>query len=147
MEDVDYLRLIREKIESGGIKASLDLNKLEHMDSPISVQADSNRWIYPLIILVSAAGWFGGVWWAVGTAGAGAGAWYTVGKRWHRRRMEQRFHRLSLNQTAEWKKLWLMSGVVLTDTESGAQCASPSGNWRAFVSAPTNHDGAGQTRG
>ena len=55
MEDTDYLRRLREAIAAGTIKPVLNLNKLEHVDSPISVQADSNRWIYSLIVIVSAA--------------------------------------------------------------------------------------------
>lgn len=137
MEDIDYLRLLREAIASGAIKKTLDFGKLEHMDSPISLEADSNRWIYSLIIIVSAATWLGGLWWGIGAASAGAVAWFSVGKPWHRRRMEQRFYDLSLQQTEEWKKLWRMTGVTLTDAKSGAQCVSPAGNWRAFVGAAT----------
>jgi hypothetical protein len=135
MEDKDYLRLLREAIAAGDIKPTLDLGKLEHVDSPISVQADSNRWIYSLIIIVSAAAWFGGLWWAIGTAAAGGVAWFSVGKRWHRRRMERRFYDLSLQQTEDWKKLWRMPGVILADPATGSECASPAGNWRAFVAA------------
>lgn len=133
MEDFDYLRILRGAIEAGLIKASLDLGKLEHIDSPISVQADSNRWIYGLIVVIAAAGWFGGLWWGVAAALAGAAAWFTVGRPWHRRRMEQRFHDLTLQNPDQWKKLWRMPGVVLIDATTGAECASPSGNWRAFV--------------
>lgn len=135
MEDTEYLRQLRETIAAGGIKPALSFGKLEHVDSPISVQADSNRWIYCLLILVSAAGWFGGLWWAIGAATAGATSWFTIGRRWHRQRMERRFYDLSLQQTEEWKKLWRMPGVTLIDTRTGAECASPSGNWRVFVGA------------
>ena len=135
MEDFEYLKMLREAVEAGIIKASLNLNKLEHIDSPISVQADSNRWIYSLIIIVSAAAWFGGAWWAVGAAAAGAVGWFALGRPWHRRRMERRFHEAVLNNTEQWKKLWRMEGVLLTEAKTGAECASPSGNWRAFVGA------------
>ena len=135
MEDIDYLRLLREAIASGAIQPSLNFGKLEHVDSPISVQADSNRWVYALIILVSAAAWLGGLWWAIGAAAAGAAAWFTIGRRWHRQRMEQRFYDLSLQHLEEWKKLWRMTGVTLIDPKTGNQCASPSGNWRAFINA------------
>lgn len=138
MEDTDYLRLLREAIAAGLIKPALDLGKLEHVDSPISVQADSNRWIYSLIVIVSAAAWFGGLWWGIGAATAGAVGWFTIGKRWHRQRMERRFYDLSLQQTEEWKKLWRMPGVTLIDTRSDAECASPSGNWRVFVGNAAN---------
>lgn len=135
MEDVDYLRLLRDAIQSGALTVTLDLGKLEHIDSPISVQADSNRWIYGLIVIVSAAAWLGGLWWAVGAATAGAVAWFTVGRPWHRRRMAKRFHQVTLHNTEHWKKLWRMPGVVLTDARTGAQSQSPSGNWRALVNA------------
>jgi hypothetical protein len=137
MEDTDYLRRLREAIAAGTIKPVLNLNKLEHVDSPISVQADSNRWIYSLIVIVSAAAWLGGLWWAIGAATAGGIAWFAVGKRWHRRRMERRFYDLSLQQTEQWKKLWRMNGVTLIDSQNGVECVSPAGNWRAFVGAAT----------
>lgn len=137
MEDVDYLKMLRAMIESGAITASLDLRRLEHIDSPISMQADSNRWIYALIVIVGAAAWLGGWWAAGGAAAAGAVAWFTVGKPWHRRRMEQRFHQEILRDTESFKKLWRMTGVVLTDARTGATCVSPNGNWRSFVGAVT----------
>lgn len=138
MEDTDYLRQLRETIAAGGIKPALSFSKLEHIDSPISVQADSGRWVYSLIVFGGAAAWFGGMWWGLGAAAAGAAAWFSIGKRWHRQRMEQRFYNRSLQQTEEWKKLWRMPGVTLIDTRSGAECASPSGNWRVFVGAAVN---------
>ncbi len=110
---------------------------MEHIDSPISVQADSNRWIYSLIIIVAAAAWLGGLWWAVGAAAAGATGWIAIGRRWHRRRMEQRFHQVTLHNLEDWKKLWRMTGVVLTDAKTGNRSQSPSGNWRALVAAAT----------
>lgn len=145
MEDVEYLRLLRDAVAAGVIKPSLNLNKLEHVDSPISVQADSNRWIYSLIVIVSAAAWLGGTWWAVGAAGAGGAAWFTIGKRWHRQRMERRFYELSLDRTDEWKKLWRMTGVTLIDPKTGTECASPAGNWRAFVARVTGQANGQQT--
>ena len=137
MEDTDYLRLIREAVSAGHIKPALDYGKLEHVDSPISVQADSNRWIYGLIVAVSAAAWFGGMWWGIGAATIGAAGWFSIGKRWHRQRMERRFYDLSLQHTEEWKKLWRMPGVALIDTRTGAECVSPAGNWRGFAGTVT----------
>lgn len=141
MEDTDYLRLLREAIAAGHIKPVLDFGQLEHVDSPISVQADSNRWVYGLVITISAAAWAGGLWWGIGAATAGAVSWFSIGKRWHRQRMEQRFNDLSLQKTETWKKLWRMPGVTLIDTRSGAECASPSGNWRVFIGAATQTAG------
>ncbi len=134
MEDVENLKMLRQMIESGAITASLDLRKLEHIDSPISVQADSNRWIYALIVIVGLAAWLVGWWAAGGAAAAGAVAWFTVGKPWHRRRMVRRFYQEILRDTESFKKLWRMTGVVLTAARSGATCVSPDGNWRSFVS-------------
>ena len=137
MEDTDYLRLIREAVAAGHIRPTLDYAKLEHIDSPISLQADSNRWIYGLIIVIAATAWFGGMWWGIGTAAAGTAVWFSIGKRWHRRRMEQRFYELSLQNTEAWKKLWRLPGVALIDTRTGAECVSPAGNWRGFVGTAT----------
>jgi hypothetical protein len=143
MEDAEYLKLLRTLIESGAVTVSLDLKKLEHVDSPISMEADSNRWIYALIVIVGGAAWLGGLWPAVGAAAAGAVAWFIIGKPWHSRRMEQRFHKEALHDAETFKKLWRMTGVVMTASGSGANCASPNGNWRAFVNAVTANSPAG----
>lgn len=137
MEDVEYLRLLRDAITAGAIKPVLNFSKLEHVDSPISVQADSNRWIYSLIIIVSAAAYLGGMWWAIGATGLGAVGWFSIGKRWHRQRMERRFYDVSLDRTEEFKKLWRMTGVTLIDAKTSQECVSPAGNWRAFVAQVT----------
>ncbi len=137
MEDVEYLRLLRDAIAAGAIKPVLNFSKLEHVDSPISVQADSNRWIYSLIIIVSAAAYLGGMWWAIGAAGLGAAGWFSIGKRWHRQRMERRFYDVSLDRTEEFKKLWRMTGVTLIDAKTSRECVSPAGNWRVFVAQVT----------
>lgn len=133
MEDFEYLKLLRASIESGAITPILDFAKLEHMDSPISVESDTNRLAYVLIILVGGALWFWGMWAGIGVALAGVVAWFAVLRGRHRRRMEQRLRQQALNDLETWKKLWRMTGVTLINAKTGAECVSPAGNWRAFV--------------
>src|SRR6185312_14293064 len=40
---VDLLRALRGLVESGALRLELDLKRLDHMDSPVGVEADSNR--------------------------------------------------------------------------------------------------------
>ncbi|MBV9523935.1 MAG: hypothetical protein JO010_14135, partial [Alphaproteobacteria bacterium] len=58
----ELLRSLRRLVESGALRIELDLRRLDHMDSPVGVEADSNRWIYPAIILCGATFWFFGLW-------------------------------------------------------------------------------------
>lgn len=146
MDDVEYLKMLRDAISAGAITVSLDLKKLEHIDSPISLQADSNRWIYGMIAAIGTAAWFGGLWWAIGAAAVAAGGWLAIGRPWHRRRMERRFYNLALQNTDVWKKLWRLRGIVLSDMTSGAQTASPEGNWRAFAVAVASRGGRNPER-
>ena len=67
MEDTDLLEMLRSAEADGRVTIGLDPRKLDDVDSPISIQAESTRWIYGLM----AAALF--VWW-LGGASAGIGA-------------------------------------------------------------------------
>ena len=58
----ELFRDLRLLIERGDLRLELDLVRLDHIDSPVAVEADSNIWVYGLILVCVAAFWQGGTW-------------------------------------------------------------------------------------
>lgn len=135
MESSDYLTALRRAIDDGSVRAELDYGKLDHVDSPIVVQAEKTRWIYAIMALALAAGWFLG--WGIGVAVALAGVllYVVLGRRLIRKAMRQRFDRLALHDINQFRRLWRLPGVVLIRAQDGARCESPGGNWVRFMMA------------
>jgi hypothetical protein len=126
------VRQLRELVESGAIRLELDFHRLEHIDSPVVVEAESNRWIYALIALCIAAFFIGG--WRVGLAAIAASLalYLTLGRADVRRRLTRRVHREALVDSTLWRNLWRFGGVVLV-AAGDRRCAAPAGDWRAFL--------------
>ena len=53
----DLLRGLRGLIENGAVRLELDLGKLDQMDSPVAVEADSNIWVYGAIPFCALVFW------------------------------------------------------------------------------------------
>src|SRR5690349_6153490 len=83
----DLLRRLRGLVEGGALRLELDLKRLDHMDSPVGVEADSNLWIYPAIILCGAAFWFLGLWAGAALAALCLTFYLTLGRTYVRRRL------------------------------------------------------------
>jgi hypothetical protein len=50
------------------------------------------------------------------------------------RRIERRVRQDALADLDKWRKLWRFGGLILASAERPeAACASPHGNWMAFV--------------
>src|SRR5690242_15938278 len=81
---VDLLRALRGLVESGALRLELDLKRLDHMDSPVGVEADSNRWIYPAIVLCGALFWFVGLWAGLAASAACLALYLSLGRRFVR---------------------------------------------------------------
>ena len=126
------------QVSGGQLSLALDLKRLDHIDSSIAVQADSNRWIAGIMI-AAIAGYFLRNW----QTGAGASAmilsiYLVFGRGWIQRRMKARFHKTVLTDIDAFKKLWKLKGITLsfrhdTDGTKDAVCTSPKGDWRRFV--------------
>jgi len=119
--------------DQGRVSLRLDFSRLNHMDSPVGVEADSNIWVYGGLVLTGLAFWFGDVYWAAGVAVAGITAYYTVGRAYVRRRLALRIEERAFKDLALWQKLWRWGGVALVPATGGEACAAPKGNWIALV--------------
>ncbi len=139
MEDTDLLDELRAALEDGRVAIRLDLKKLDHMDSPIAVQAESGIWIFGLIVVAGLIWWFAGTAAAIGAVVAGAIAYATVGRRTVERKMRRRLFEVAIKNIEPWRKLWRLQGITLEWTESGDVCSSPDGNWVRFVLDHVTH--------
>ena len=133
MDEKDLLVLLNGAIAAGRVSVVLDYKRLAHVDSPICVEADSNRWIYGIMAAGGVAGF--AVSWSAGVAAValGLGLYFALGRGWIRRRMAVRFHRMALEDIAAFKKLWRCNGVTLGLVSRAQLCRSPGGDWRRFV--------------
>ena len=140
MNESDLFNALAVAIREGCVIVDLDCRKLRHIDSPIAVEADYNRWIYAIAVIAAAAGFL--VDWMVGLGvlAVGVVAYFAKGRPWIEARMRERFRSQILHDIKLFKKLWNLKGVTLTLAATAAgtdaafvACASPDGNWRRFV--------------
>lgn len=133
MDENDLLALLKDAIAAGRVTVALDYKRLNHVDSPICVEADSNRWIYGIMATTLGAGL--GIAWYAGLAAMALGValYFSLGRGWIRRRMAARFHRAALDDIAAFKRLWRLHGVTLAPASRATLCRSPDGDWRRFV--------------
>ncbi len=132
-DERDMLARLRALHESGRITVSVNRAKLSHMDFPLGLEADGNRWAYAIVILVVAIWWFFGTYAGVAGAVAGFAIYQTLGQRYVERRLQARIHDRGLAEIEDWRKLWRFGGVILTDPATGRTCLGPEGRWMGFV--------------
>jgi len=126
---------LRRLNAEGKAAIDLDLKRLMHMDSPVAFEAESNQWVYGLLILTAGVWyWFG---YKIGLASAAASVllYLTVAKALLRRRIERRVREQVLEDLVRWRKLWNFGGVAIRATAEGDGeiCAAPKDNWMSFV--------------
>ncbi|MDX1484739.1 MAG: hypothetical protein R3229_09675 [Alphaproteobacteria bacterium] len=133
MDERDLLRLLAAALADGRVSVRLDVKRLRNIDSPIFVEADSNRWLYGIMAATLGLGlglsWLAGI----GALALGVGSYFAVGRPWIRGRMVARFHEQALTDIAAFKKLWRLHGVTLALAARPVLCRSPAGDWRRFV--------------
>lgn len=129
----DHLRWLRELNGEGKLAIKLDFSRLNHMDSPVGVEADSNIFVYALLVAAALAWWLGGLKAAGITAAIGVVVYYTLGQLYVRRRLARRVTAAALADITIWQKLWNFGGIKLTPQDGSADCAAPQGNWMALV--------------
>jgi hypothetical protein len=129
--DKELLASLRAMVDAGAVQVELDAGKLDHMDSPVSVQSDSTRWFAGLFVLCGAAFWFGG--WMGGAAAVVASLtlWFAWVRPWTHRRITGRVRETALKDTPTWRALWRFGGVRLV--AGSTTCAAPNDNWMQFV--------------
>ena len=133
MEDTDLLEMLRSAEADGRVTIGLDPRKLDDVDSPISIQAESTRWIYGLMAAALFVWWLGGAYAGIGAIAAGALIYATLGRRQVERNIRRRFYSLAITDIGVWRKLWRLEGITLSLDSSREACASPDGNWQRFV--------------
>jgi hypothetical protein len=133
LDERDMLVRLRTLHEAARIGVTVNRAKLSHMDFPLGLEADGNRWAYAIVIVVGVIWWRFGVYPGVASAVAGFALYQTVAQRWIARRLERRIHDRGLAEIDTWRKLWRFGGVILTDPASGETCQGPEGRWMAFV--------------
>jgi hypothetical protein len=126
------LRRLDALVEAGRIALTLDRQKLGHIDFPLGLDSDGNRWAYPLLAATALIWWFAGHWIGIGTACAAALIYQTLGRADIARRLERRVRERGLKSTEIWRKLWRFGGVILTPAD-GRPCQGPDGSWTRLV--------------
>jgi hypothetical protein len=131
------LAALRRLDREGRIEIRVDPRRLDHIDSPVASEADGNIWIYPAIGLALLAWWWKGMLPGLATMGVGVALYLSLGRAYLHRRIERRVHERALLSLETWRKLWRFNGLTLAakDRPGVADCASPDGNWMAFVRA------------
>ena len=128
------LEQLRRLHADGRIGIELNSKRLTHIDSPVAFEAESNQWVYGLLIVTGLFWWQFG--WQAGaaTAAVSVAIYLTVGKAFLRKRIDRRVRDQVLVDVVRWRKLWNFGGVVLRDARNGGEdCAAPGGNWMAFT--------------
>src|SRR5579859_3949452 len=134
--DVELLRALRRLIAEGALTLELDMKRLDHIDSPVGVEADSNIWVYGAIPLCALVFWQLGLRPGLATVALAFVLYFTLGRRYVRRRLARRVRERALHESALWRRLWRFGGVALVDVAAGGtRCAAPEGNWMALVRA------------
>jgi hypothetical protein len=131
----DLLRRLRTLVGDGGVEIAIDPRRLNHMDSPVVVEADSNIWLYGLLAASGVVWWMAGMTVGLGAFATSVALYATAGRRYVRQRIERRVHAVVLYDVTAWRRLWRFGGIALSARQgtSVRRCAAPADNWMAFV--------------
>lgn len=134
-EAAELLSVLRRLVGEGKIDIAVDPRRLNHIDSPVASEADGNIWVYGAVGIAALLLWWKGPVPAVAVLAVGALLYLTLGRAYIHRRIERRVREKALNDLEVWRKLWRFPGLRLKGAgDSGlGDCASPEGNWMAFV--------------
>jgi hypothetical protein len=143
--DAELLSQLRGLLDSGHAALDLDARRLDKPDSPVSVQAESTRWLYALIVAVAAASWLAAWPGGVLAAAAAIAAWYGFVRPDVARRIRARVETRAVYDVVLWRQLWRHGGVAIAE-DGRTACRAPDGNWMAFVRARCPRRGSGDGR-
>jgi len=131
------LAALRQLDREGRLEIRIEPRHLGHIDSPVASEADGNIWIYAALAVAAALWLWQGLIPGLAVLAAGVGVYLTLGRRYVHRRIERRVREKALGSIETWRKLWRFPGLTLSakDRPGLADCASPDGNWMAFVRA------------
>jgi len=119
-------------VRDGTVRLSIDRRHLSHLDFPLALEADGNRWVYGLAALTALAFWRGGAWAGLAAGALGTAIYLTLGLRDVARRLERRVRTRGLASVELWRRLWRFGGVVLTRPD-GTTCRGPAESWMQLV--------------
>ena len=130
----ELLAALRRLVAEGKVALGVEAKRLSHIDSPVAVEADGNIWAYGLLAIAVLVGWRWGIVPGLGALAIGVIVYLTAGRAYVHRRIERRVRQDALADLDKWRKLWRFGGLTLASAERPeAACASPHGNWMAFV--------------
>ncbi len=131
------LAALRRLAAEGRVELLIDPRPLGHIDSPVASEADGNIWVYGVIALAGLLLWWRGLVPALAAGATGIVLYLTVGRLYVHRRIKRRVREKALISLETWRKLWRFPGLTLVarDRPDPAPCASPDGNWMAFIRA------------
>jgi hypothetical protein len=129
------LAALRRLDSTGLVEIRIEPKRLNHIDCPVASEADGNIWVYAFIALAGAAWWWRGLAAGAITLGLGVVVYLTLGRFYMHRRIRRRVREEALQNVDTWRKLWRFRGLTLAakDQPGVSDCASPDGNWMAFV--------------
>lgn len=135
----DLLVALNRLCAAGKVEIRIEAKRLNHIDSPVTVEADGNIWVYAMVGLAFLIWWRVGMMPAAAVLAVGLIVYLTVGRAYVHRRIERRVREKALTSIEIWRKLWRFSGLTLAAPNNPAlpACTSPDGNWMAFVRALT----------
>jgi hypothetical protein len=133
----ELLAALRRLAAAEEVKIHIEPHRLNHIDSPVAVEADGNIWAYGFLVVAVLVGWQWGLVAGGATLALGVLVYLTAGRAYVHRRIERRVRQDAIGDLAKWRKLWRFSGLTLVAAARPgvAACASPDGNWMAFVRA------------
>jgi len=133
----ELLAVLRRRIGEGKVELRVEPQRLNHIDSPVSVEADGNIWAYAALFIAALLWWRWGMAPSLAALALGVVVYLTFGRGYVNRRIERRVRRDALDDLDKWRKLWRFKGLTLVARVGQAPmpCASPDGNWMAFARA------------
>jgi hypothetical protein len=140
----ELLAALRRRLAEGNVELRVEPQRLNHIDSPVAVEADGNVWAYAALFIAALLWWRWGIASGLAALALGVVVYLTLGRAYVHRRIERRVRRDALDDLEKWRKLWRFSGLTLVakDRREVAPCASPDGNWMAFTRALSAAPGA-----
>ena len=133
----ELLVALRRGVAEGRVELRVEPKRLNHIDSPVAFEADGNIWAYAALFIAAVLWWRWGIVPGLAALAVGVIVYLTLGRAYMYRRIERRVRGAALDDLDKWRKLWRFSGLTLTakDRRDLAPCASPDGNWMAFIRA------------
>lgn len=133
-DEAALLARLAAAVREGQVKLTIDRRKLSHMDFPLALEADGNRWAYALCAGAAATFWYAGPIAGLVAAAVGVTAYQTLGRADMTRRLDRRIRERGLASVEIWRRLWRFGGVILTRDDM-EPCQGPAGSWMALARA------------